>query len=103
MNLLTLSYSGRLSAEDEALLCEAAASAGKRIGAEVLVLPSGIASTLTHDPSALHDRLDRLATAIEALAASNMALVERLTAADAEEPGLDDADPPWPAPISRKG
>lgn len=103
MNLLTITPSFPLAQEDFEVVLASAQKAVEHLDVQVLMLPNGMSSKLTHDPSALHDRLDRLAVAIEALAASNMALVERLAAADADESGLEGADPPWPAPMSRKG
>lgn len=97
--LLTISYAGRLSAEDEVALCEGVNAAANRIGAHALVLPSGLQATLTHDPSALHERLDRLALAIESLVAINAALLERLPLpGEDEEP---DAEAGIPQPLSR--
>ena len=92
--LLTVSYSGCLSRDDEEALCKAFASAGERIGAEVLVHPDGLKVALTHDPSALHERLDRLAAAIEGLVAINAALLERMPLPDEDEPqGPEDGSP----------
>lgn len=99
MNLLTVSYSGRLSDEDQSRFEKLLKPYGEALDAQVLVLAEGIEATLTHDPSALHARLDVLVASIEGLVAVNAALLERLPLPDADEPGV--ADGAWPAPLSR--
>lgn len=99
MNLLTITYPHGLSAEDQSCLEAALKPFSESLDAQLLVLGNGMQAALTHDPTALHERLDRLALAIESLVAVNAALLERLPLpGEDEEP---DAETGIPQPLSR--
>lgn len=69
MNLLTVTCPPGATSEDVAFIRASLEPIARCVGAEVLVLQDGVSATLTHDPSALYARLDRLCDAIEALVA----------------------------------
>lgn len=91
MNLLTVSYSGRLSDDDQSRFEKLLKPYGETLDAQVLVLAEGIQATLTHNPAALHARIDALVASIESLVAVNAALLERLPLPEADE-GVEAGD-----------
>lgn len=92
MNLLTLTCPPGTTSEDVAFIRASLEPIARSVGAEALVLSDGIGATLTHDPSELHARLDRLCDAIEALVAVAAASLPD------EPPEPEDG---FPQPLSR--
>ena len=69
MNLLTLTLPQGAHESDFASAQDHFKPFAEKLGAELVVTVEGVGVHLTHDPSALHARLDRLCDAIEALVA----------------------------------
>ena len=93
MNLLTITLPREAP---ESALTRASAhfeSFAEKLGAELVVTVEGVGVHLTHDPSALHARLDRLCDAIEALVA--------VAAASLPDEPPEPPDDGFPQPLSR--
>lgn len=69
MNLLTVTLPREAHESDFASASEHFKHFAAKLGAELIVTVEGVGAHLTHDPSVLHTRLDRLCDAIEALVA----------------------------------
>jgi hypothetical protein len=67
MNLIVVTVPPGLSEENVEDVRAALAPVAERLNAEALVVGEDFKVNLTHDPSALHARLDRLCDAIEGL------------------------------------
>lgn len=67
MNLIVVTVPPGLSEENVEDVRAALAPVAERLNAEALVVGEGFKVNLTHDPSTIHARLDRLCDAIEGL------------------------------------